>query len=126
MAEIPPSVLDKYRAAVTTNPKSAEAHSNLGWGLYGQKQHAEAVKEFETALTLDPGWVDAHYGLGLAHKSAGATAEAIAAFEKVMALAPRLPDVVRAHMLSRLAHGHVNEIRSGDWDLDKELRHYEP
>ena len=125
MPETPKNILDHYRAAVVANPGSAEAHANLGWGYYGQKQYAEAIKEFQEALSLDANWLDAHYGLGLAHKGAGLKAEALAAFEKVAALAPGLPDVVRAQMLRRLAHGHINAIKTGDWDLDKELRHRE-
>jgi tetratricopeptide (TPR) repeat protein len=122
-APVPINVLDNYRAAVTANPASAEAQCNLGWGHYGQKAYAEAVKAFQAALALDANWLDAYYGLALAHKGAGATVDAVAAFEKVRTLAAQVPDVVRAHMLGRLAHGHINEIQKGDWDLDKELRH---
>ncbi len=125
MPETLKNILDHYRAAVAANPTSAEAHANLGWGYYGQKQYAEAIKEFQEALSLDTNWLDAYYGLGLAHKGAGSKVEALAAFEKAAALAPGLPDLVRGHMLTRLAHGHINAIKTGDWDLDKELRHRE-
>ncbi len=118
------NVIETYRAAVTANPRSAEAHCNLGWGHYGQKQFAEAIREFQEALILDANWLDAHYGLALAHKGAGAKLEAVAAFEKVAALAPQMEDKVRGGMLLRLAHGQVNQLNKGDWDLDKELRHH--
>ncbi len=120
------SVIDTYRAAVTTNPNSAEAHCNLAWGYYGQRQFAEAVKEFQEALRLDANWLDAHYGLGLALKGAGSKTEAVAAFEKAAALAPQIDDRVRGSMLMRLSHGQINQLKKGDWDLDKELRHHEP
>lgn len=120
------NVIDTYRAAVTASPNNAEAHSNLGWGHYGQKQFAEAIQEFQEALRLDANWVDAHYGLGLALKGAGSKMEAVAAFEKAAALAPQMEDRVRGAMLMRLAHGQINQLKKGDWDLDKELRHHEP
>ena len=120
------SVIDTYRAAVTASPTSAGAHCNLAWGYYGQKQFAEAIKEFQEALKLDANCVDAHYGLGLALKGAGSKLEAVAAFEKAAALAPQMEDRVRGAMLMRLAHGQINQLKKGDWDLDKELRHHEP
>lgn len=120
------SVIDTYRAAVTTNPNNAEARCNLAWGYYGQRQFAEAVKEFQEALRLDANWLDAHYGLGLALKGAGSKTEAVAAFEKAAALAPQIDDRVRGAMLMRLSHGQINQLKKGDWDLDKELRHHEP
>jgi tetratricopeptide (TPR) repeat protein len=118
-------VLENYRAAVSANPQSAEAHCNLGWGHYGQKQYAEAVKEFQEALRLDVNWVDAYYGLGLSQKGMGAKPDAVAAFEKAAKLAAQMEDRVRGGMLLRLAHGQINQLQKGDWDLDKELRHHE-
>lgn len=117
----PPSPLENYRAAVTANPNSAEAHNNLGWGLYGQKQLVEAVKEFQEAIRLDAQLFDAHYGLGLAHKAAGARVQAEAAFRAAHALAGQLENQVRGRMLQHLLHGHINQLITGDWGLDKEL-----
>ena len=118
------NVVENYRAAVTANPASAEARCNLGWGYYGHKQFAEAIKEFQEALALDANWLDAHYGLALAQKGAGAKPAAVAAFEKVAALASQIEDKVRGGMLLRLAHGQINQLNKGDWDIDKELRHH--
>ena len=126
MPAVPRNVLEDYRAAATANPNSAEARCNLGWGYYGRKQHAEAIQAFEEALKLDQNWLDAHYGLALARKASGSTAEAVAAFEKAAALASQSTDRVRGQMLVRLIHGHINELKSGDWNLAKELYHREP
>jgi tetratricopeptide (TPR) repeat protein len=120
-----PNNIESYQAAVAANPQSAEAHSNLGWGYYGQEQYAEAIKEFNEALALDANWVDAHYGLGLTLRVTGAKAEAVEAFNKAAKLAPQMADKVRGAMLMRLAHGQINQMKTGDWDLDKELRHHE-
>ena len=121
----PANPLEKYRIAVDANPQSAEAHSDLGWGYYGQKQYAEAVNEYKEALRLDPNLLDAHWGLALTLKESGSKVEAIAAFEKAVGLASKVENKARGHMLIRLAHGHINQLNKGDWDLDKELRHRE-
>lgn len=117
----PPNPLENYRAAVAANPQSAEAHTNLGWGLYGQKQLAEAVKAFQEAIRLDSHSFDAHYGLGLTHKAAGAKAEAEAAFRAANTFAEQLGDQARGQMLKHLLHAHINQLTTGDWGLDKEL-----
>ena len=118
MAEPSGSLIDNYRQAVSAQPASAEAYSNLGWGYYGQRNYSEAVKAFEYALSLDRSYLDAHYGLGLAHKEAGDKAAALAAFEATVKLAEQLDNAVRGHMLVRLAQGHLNQIESGSWGLD--------
>lgn len=117
----PPNPIENYRAAVTANPHSAVAHTNLGWGLYGQKQLAEAIKEFQEALRLEALSFDAQYGLGLAHKAMGAKAEAVAAFRAAHALAEQLDNLARSQMLRHLLHAHINQLTTGDWGLDKEL-----
>src|SRR5215831_11644377 len=81
--------IDNYQAAVAVNPNSAEAHSNLGWGYYGQHQYDEATKSFRQALTLDRNLLDAHYGLALTLKEAGSGPEAVGEFETVVKLAPQ-------------------------------------
>jgi tetratricopeptide (TPR) repeat protein len=117
----PAAILDNYRAAATSRPGDPEPQIDLGWGLYGAGQFAEAVKQFEKVVEQNANSVDALYGLGLSHKALGDKAAAVAAFEKVAALADALEDKVRGTMLRRLAHGHVNEMNSGDWNLEKEI-----
>jgi hypothetical protein len=38
-----------------------------------------------------------------------------------MKLAPQDSNTIRGQMLARLARGHVNRIKSGDWGLDTDL-----
>ena len=123
MPELLPTTIENYQAAVKSNPNSAEALCNLGWGYYGVRQYDESIKTFRQALTLDRNTIDAHYGLGLALKESGAGQEAIPEFEAVEKLAPQDLNVVRGTMLSRLARGHINRISSGDWSLDTDLKH---
>jgi Tfp pilus assembly protein PilF len=115
------SAVEEYRQAVAATPKSAEAHSNLGWGFYGEDKWDEAVKEFTEALTLDAGNVDALYGLGLTRKIAGAKTEAVSAFNNTLMQLPKLEDQMRGNVLKRLAHGHINFIQSGEWKLSSVL-----
>jgi len=119
---MPDSLLDTYRAAVAENPHSAEARCNLGMGFYGDKRYEEAIKEFQAALKLDRNFLDAHYGLGLALKASGEKKEAIAEFEKASSLAAKLDDFVRGQMLTRLAEGHLNDLKTGDWAKDSKRR----
>ena len=111
------TAVQEYRQAVTAEPKNAEAHANLGWGLYGEGKWDDAINAFGEALTLDPGQADAFYGLGLTRKAAGAKVEAAAAFDHAIALLEGLDDKTRRQMLIRLAHGHINMLQSGHWQL---------
>jgi tetratricopeptide (TPR) repeat protein len=109
------TVLEEYRQAVAADPKNAEAHANLGWGLYGEGQWEAAIQEFSVALSLDAGQIDALYGLGLTRKAAGAKPEAVAAFDQALAMLGILEDKTRSLMLTRLARGHINMLRTGHW-----------
>jgi|SRR5579859_1696220 len=121
MPEVLPNTIETYQAAVNSNPNSAEAYSNLGWGYYGQKKYDDAAKAFRQSLTLDRNLTDAHYGLGLTLKESGAAQDAVPEFETVVKLAPEDANAVRGQMLARLARGHVNRIKNGDWGLDTGL-----
>ena len=121
MPEALPNTIENYQAAVASNPNSAEAYSNLGWGYYGQKKYEDAIQAFRKALALDRNLTDAHYGLALTLKESGATQDAVVEFEAVVKLAPQDANTVRGQMLSRLARGHINRIKSGDWGLDAGL-----
>jgi tetratricopeptide (TPR) repeat protein len=120
MAKLIPSLpnpLEKYQAEVTAKPQSAEAHTNLGWGYYAQKQFSEAVREFLEALRLDSNSIDAYWGMGLAYKGLNNKPEAMAAFEKVVALAPRADDKSKALFLRQLAQAQHNQLNNGKWDV---------
>ena len=81
MPEALPNTIENYQAAVNSNPNSAEAYSNLGWGYYGHKKYDDAIKAFRQSLSLDRNLTDAHYGLALTLKESGATQDALPEFE---------------------------------------------
>jgi tetratricopeptide (TPR) repeat protein len=125
MDQAPSSVVSRYEAELAANPGSVEAQCNLGWGHYGERRYNEAVEVFKEALKQDAGSVDVLYGLGLSLKEAGRHDEAIPVFIKVMKLAPQQAPGARGLMLARLARGHINQIKTGDWDLDEDIRYEE-
>ncbi len=120
MPDAIPNVLENYIAAANANPTSVEAQSNLGWGYYGQHQFEEAIKTFNQALSLDNNYIDAHYGLGLALKENRQGPQAIAEFDIVVKLTSQLEHSERGMMLARLARGHINQIKSGNWHLERD------
>jgi len=115
------SAVEEYRHAVAANPKSADAHANLGWGFYGEDKWDDAVREFDEALKLESGHIEALYGLALTRKCAGAKLEAVTSFNAAIAQLASLEDQTRVNVLRRLAKGHINQIQSGDWKLSSVL-----
>lgn len=126
MAETTTNVVERYLAAAEADPTNVEAQCNLGWGYYGERAYEAAITAFRAALRLDAGSVDANYGLALSLKEAGQGAEAVPVFMRVMKLAPQKEAGARGRMLARLARGHVNQIKTGTWDLDEDVKHAEP
>jgi tetratricopeptide (TPR) repeat protein len=105
-------------------PKTAQDFLRLGWRQHaGEKSHSSAEESFRRAISLNPNLVDAYFALGLALKAQGRHDEAIQAFQKTISLldAGVLEDHVRTSMLHRLAVGHANQLRDGDWALEKEI-----
>ncbi|MGQ0601851.1 MAG: tetratricopeptide repeat protein [Anaerolineales bacterium] len=117
------NALETAHAAVSANPKSADAHAGLGWAYYGKGQFAEALKSLQEALALDSEHLEAHYGLGLVHKGMGSKMEAVAEFQRAAALAEKIEDNNRNLMLARIIRGHINQINLGDWSLGKHEKH---
>jgi cytochrome c-type biogenesis protein CcmH/NrfG len=104
--------------------KTYEDYYREGWTLHGSKKDEVAAEEdFRQAIALDTNSVEAYYGLGLVLKAQDRRQEAIAAFQKVVDLleASTTDDRSRSHMLRRLSIGHMNMLKTGDWNLEKEI-----
>lgn len=101
-------------------PRDADQRIESGWRNYSKKAYDQAEADFKKALELDPDNVDTLYALGMTYQAAGRKQEAIQTFEKVLQLLERLKEEnpVRALMLTRLAHGHINRMKTGEWKLE--------
>jgi tetratricopeptide (TPR) repeat protein len=104
-------------------PQNAAEYLRRGYAFYARGRFAEAIGDFRRVITLDPEAVDGVYALGMALKASGQGEESVKAFQQVLSLlnAGAVADRTRADMLRRLALGHINEITSGDWNLEKEI-----
>jgi tetratricopeptide (TPR) repeat protein len=103
------------------NPQTPSDYTARGWVFYSQKKYDQAVADYKTALENEPENPDIFYALGLALKASGANAEALEAFSKVDQYLANIEDRQKATIVSRLAHGQVNQIKTGDWNLEKEV-----
>jgi tetratricopeptide (TPR) repeat protein len=111
-----PSSKESYLAEPTTG----DEYYQRGWTHYAKKEHQQADADFRKALELSPDHPDILYAMGLNLQASGRQEEAIPAFEKVIDLLKDVkePDLhVRAVMLTRLSHGHINRMKTGDWNL---------
>lgn len=62
-----------FRAAIATNPNSAEAHNGLGEALGELKQYQAALRSFQQAVNLDGSFVRARYNIGVTYDRLGQT-----------------------------------------------------
>jgi tetratricopeptide (TPR) repeat protein len=106
------------------DPKDTQELVQRGWLFYGKQYYDKAIDDFSSALLKDPDNPDTIYALGLAYKTSGYSQKAIDTFEKVLLYLDKYQDAVEARMLLRLVHGHINQLKSGDWNLEKEIWHY--
>lgn len=103
------------------NSQAAEERLESGWHHYSSKEYFRAEEDFKKVLELLPDHVDTLYALGMTQQASGQIPEAVQTFEKVIQLLEngKVEDTARAHMLVRLAHGHISRMQTGDWNLTK-------
>jgi tetratricopeptide (TPR) repeat protein len=109
--------------SVMRNLTTADEYLKRGMAYYARKQYENAEKDLRTAISLNEELIDAYYSLGMVLKAAFRKDEAVQAFEKVLDLlnSGLVKNSDQLAMLRRLAKGHVNEIKTGDWNLEKEI-----
>jgi tetratricopeptide (TPR) repeat protein len=119
MAKKPSSTSTGLPAAII-DPVTADDFFARGWAHYSKKEYFRAESDFRKALELTPNHPDGMFGLAQALQASGRPQDAVEAYEKLIRLLENNPapgDIVRYHMLARLARGHVNFIKTGDWSL---------
>jgi tetratricopeptide (TPR) repeat protein len=104
-------------------PKDLDSYMRRGWVYHSRGRQQAAEADFRRALELDSESVDANYVLGLILKAQDRDEEAVEYFQKTIKLLEdgKLDDKARSEMLRRLSLGHINELRKGDWDLEREV-----
>ncbi len=102
-------------------PTTAADFLRRGMGFYARKQYEKAEADLRKATSLDPDAKDAYYSLGMVLKAQGRKEEAVQAFQRAIDVLTADKSDVSAEMLRRLALGHINELKKGDWDLEREI-----
>lgn len=115
-------VLRQEEPGSTPLPETADALVESGWRHYSKKEYYRAEADFQKALEVTPDHPDTLYALGMTQQASGRSPDAIETFEKVIRILEQADegqkiDPVRAHMMARLARGHINRIKTGDWQL---------
>jgi len=105
----------------TMQVETSDDYTKRGWMYFSKKQFDLATEDFRHVLASETNNIDTWYALGLSLKSSGAHSKAVEAFEKVLGLVDQLEDKQRANILTRLSHGQINQMKTGDWNLEKEV-----
>ncbi len=103
----------------TMNPTTPADFLKRGWLYYARGDYKAAEEDFRRALEPNPEDPEALYALGLNLVAAGRAQDAVSVFEKAFQAAGTIEDHVRASMIQRLIKGHINRIRTGNWNLDR-------
>lgn len=102
------------------NPQSPAEFSLRGWLFYAKKDYSRAIDDYNKSLELDPTNIDTLYALGLAYKAQGDATKSVQIFSRLIPLLDTVDDKMRASLLRRLANGHINQVKTGEWDLEKQ------
>jgi tetratricopeptide (TPR) repeat protein len=107
----------------TIIPTDALGFINRGYAFHARGEFLLAEEDIRKALTMDSTLEEAHYALSLNLKAQNRRDEAIESFQKALERMPTLEKAnpIRAHMLTRIIKGHINQLTKGNWDLRNEF-----
>ncbi|HZU87460.1 MAG TPA: tetratricopeptide repeat protein [Anaerolineaceae bacterium] len=105
----------------SVNPQTPDEFCKRGWLYFGRSEFSRAEADFVTALEKEPDNPEYLYALGLTHKASGSLDKALEKFEHIMGVLNTIKDPVRVQVLHRMVLGHINQIKTGDWNLEKEI-----
>lgn len=117
------------RAAVSREPKSAQAQFALGNTLVRQGKLAEAEAAYKAAIAADPNMVAARANLGVAYYQLGQLAKAADEFTAVLKVNPNDPATTYLLGAVRLQENNVSEaerllLKARDLDPNLPEVHY--
>ena len=106
-------------------PNDHDSFMQRGWAYHSRGEQDKAEADFRRAVSYSPESVDANYAMGLVMKSQGKTQEAIELFEKTMdlILQGKIEQHSKSEMMRRLTLAHINELKTGDWNLEDQIWH---
>jgi tetratricopeptide (TPR) repeat protein len=105
------------------DPVTVDDYQKRGMAYYARNRNKEAEADLKKAVSMDSNNIDAYYSLGMVLKAMDSKDEAVEAFNQVvkLILAKQGTREVKYDMLRRLALGHINELTTGDWNLEEEI-----
>jgi tetratricopeptide (TPR) repeat protein len=121
MAKTPKKPVDNVLDPDKMDPQTNEEYLERGWLYYSHEKYERAEADINAVLQNEPDNVDAWYALGLVWKAIGNLQRAVEAFSKIDSVIAEIDEHQRATIISRLAHGQINQIQTGNWDLEKEV-----
>ncbi len=107
------------------DPHDHDSFLQRGWAYHARGEQEKAESDFRRAVSFSPESVEANYAMGLIMKSQDKTQEAIELFEKTMdlILQGKIEDHSKSEMMRRLTLAHINELKTGDWNLEDQIWH---
>jgi len=107
--------MSHFNKALNINPRSGQAHNNIGVILARRGELEEAASRFSKALKIQPYNEQAHYNFGLALAQQGKQNEAIMHFQKALWVNPDYVD----------ARFNLGMLLAGKGEFDKAVDQYQ-
>lgn len=103
--------------------RTAQSHKDAqdGWTAYSQHEMLQAEEAFRRAFQYNPDDLDSLFALGLVLHYSGKNKEAIEVFNQVINNLEYQESSSRNRMVRNLSIGHIHQIETGDWNLEKEI-----
>jgi tetratricopeptide (TPR) repeat protein len=109
------AAIAEHEAAVSQDPKLAQAHANL-IALYARAARGDmAEREYRETVALNPNLPQSHYDYGVFLVSAGRFRDAESAFRKALASSPNYAE----------AHSNLGALLEREGKTDEALREYQ-
>jgi tetratricopeptide (TPR) repeat protein len=80
--------IQRHQRALRVEPRSYEAHYNLGLAFVNKGRIGDGIAEYREALRLRPDYAEAEHNLGVAFAKADQPAEAVSHYEQALRLGP--------------------------------------